>query len=134
VTPISASVRRAVRERAGGRCEYCRIPELASPHAFHVEHIRSLKHGGSSNLDNLAWSCIFCNIHKGSDIAAYDDDTHSLTPLFDPRTQQWDDHFMLDGAKIVGQTPAGRVTITLLQLNHPNQAETRSALLDADLW
>src|SRR5947207_2515704 len=29
----------AVRRRAGGRCEYCRLPQAAFHRAFHIEHI-----------------------------------------------------------------------------------------------
>ena len=37
--------------------------------------------------------------------------------LFNPRQQKWHDHFAVNGARIVGLTPTGRVTIALLQLN-----------------
>lgn len=36
----------AIRDRAGGRCEYCRDPEWLSLVAFHTEHIISRKCGG----------------------------------------------------------------------------------------
>ena len=34
----------AVRRRAGGRCEYCRLP-LYVPRPFHIEHIVARQHG-----------------------------------------------------------------------------------------
>lgn len=40
---MSEALRQAVRERAGGRCEYCRLPDwqpLLEP--FHLEHIQLL--------------------------------------------------------------------------------------------
>ena len=53
--------REAVPQRAGRRCEYCRLPDSAmDPADFHVEHIIARKHGGSDNEDNLAWACTFC--------------------------------------------------------------------------
>lgn len=40
-------------DRALQCCEYCRIPELFSSIGFEIDHIISLKHGGSSGTDNL---------------------------------------------------------------------------------
>ena len=44
---MSATLRLAVRKRAGARCEYCQLPDVA-PHLmrFHLEHIRARRHGG----------------------------------------------------------------------------------------
>jgi hypothetical protein len=131
---VSAAIRRAVQRRAGNRCEYCLIPEFDSPFAFQVEHIRAIKHGGSSELENLAWSCFACNSMKGTDIATYDETTGDLVPLYNPRTQDWSEHFVLQGALIVGQTPIGRATLQLLRFNHPRQIEARQALIEAGLW
>ena len=51
--------RESVRQRAGGRCEYCHLPDSALDSAdFHVEHIVARKHGGFDNEGNLAWACI----------------------------------------------------------------------------
>ena len=36
---VELAARAAVRQRAGGRCEYCRLPESLGEIAFHVEHI-----------------------------------------------------------------------------------------------
>lgn len=134
MTRIPAATRRLVQERAAGRCEYCRIPEDIRPYPFQVEHIRSLKHGGSSDPDNLAWSCLHCNLRKGTDVAAYDDLTDALVPLFNPRTQVWDEHFAMNEAWIEGLTAVGRATVNLLQMNHPQQVEARAALIEAGLW
>ena len=85
-------------------------------------------------MNNLAWSCFLCNVAKGSDIAAFDEDTGNLVPLYNPRTQIWDEHFEVDGAQIVGKTPAGRATVRLLRMNRPEQVETRRSLIKAGLW
>ncbi len=37
-----------------------------------------------------------------------------LVPLFNPRTEQWSNHFQLDGTVIVPLTPVGRGTVLLL--------------------
>ena len=123
-----------MRERADGRCEYCRRPEATGFHAYHVEHILPRIHRGSSELDNLAWSCSECNIRKGTNLGDYDPETGILTPLFNPRMQAWNDHFKLNGFFLRGTTPTGRVTIQVLQLNAPNQIKQRQLLIEANLW
>jgi hypothetical protein len=51
---MDAATKRLVRERAEGRCEYCRLPQAAQPFiAFHVEHIVARKHGGPDDAGNL---------------------------------------------------------------------------------
>jgi hypothetical protein len=57
-----------------------------------------------------------------------------LTALFNPRTQQWNDHFEMHGAVIAGKTAVGRVTIRSLQINNPEQLETRTRLIRAGRW
>lgn len=131
---VSRTIRQAVRQRAEGRCEYCRKPDILGTYGFHVDHIISQKHFGPTVLNNLAWACYECNICKGTDVASYDPDTKQLAPFYDPRTQLWDGHFQLDGARIVGKTPTGRVTVLILQLNHPDQIKTRQFILAAGLW
>jgi hypothetical protein len=134
MTRVSSAAREQVRQRANHRCEYCRKPDSFSPHDYHVDHIISQKHHGSDELHNLAWACFRCNASKGTDIAAYDPQTGVLTPLFNPRTQSWEEHFELDGNRIIGKTPVGRVTVFLLDFNHPDQVETRRLLIAAGLW
>jgi hypothetical protein len=116
------------------RCEYCHLPEGFSFYGHQVDHIRAEKHRGTSTLPNLAWACFDCNNAKGSDIASYDDLSGELTPLFNPRTELWDEHFALDGAIIVGKTPVGRVTVLLLKMNSDEQIDTRQSLIDAGIW
>jgi hypothetical protein len=130
---VSRAKREQVRLRAGQRCEYCRKPESLSEYPHHVEHIVSLKLLGSSELDNLAWACFKCNVAKGTNVAAYDFQTRELTPLFNPRTQNWDDHFELDGVRLVGKTAVGRVTIIVLGMNDPEQLEVRTHMLSSNL-
>jgi 5-methylcytosine-specific restriction endonuclease McrA len=84
---ISAAVRAQVRQRAGGRCEYCGKPDHFSPYSFHVDHIIPAKrHCGSDEPHNLAWACLECNSYKSGEIAGYEDG--QLTPLYNPRTQK----------------------------------------------
>lgn len=73
--------REQIRQRAAGRCEYCRKPDLVSTYGYHVDHIVPIAHGGNSDLTNLAWACFECNVSKGRDVASYDPETQVLTPL-----------------------------------------------------
>jgi 5-methylcytosine-specific restriction endonuclease McrA len=51
-------LRQFVRERAGHRCEYCRLSQEAEPFfAYHIEHIIARQHGGGDNSENLALAC-----------------------------------------------------------------------------
>jgi hypothetical protein len=134
VAAISAAIREIVRERADRRCEYCRKPDGISVYPHHIEHIISRKHGGLSDLENLAWACFQCNVSKGTDVASYDSVTGELVPLYNPRLDTWDEHFQLVNDEIVGRTPIGRITVWLLQVNHPEQVETRRLLIAAGLW
>lgn len=134
MTSISSGVRREVRERAKRRCEYCHKPDSTTAFGHQVDHILSLKQGGTSDLDNLAYACLACNKFKGSDIAAYDENTEDLIPFYNPRKQNWDEHFTFEDARIIGQTPVGRVTVRIFQLNHPKQLEIRRDLMDSGQW
>jgi 5-methylcytosine-specific restriction endonuclease McrA len=80
---MDAAVKRAVRERAGNRCEYCRLTQDQSPlDPLQVEHIRPRKHRGGDDLENLALACIDCNLHKGSNLAGIDSESAVLTDCF----------------------------------------------------
>jgi hypothetical protein len=126
---IPVALRRLVRERAGERCEYCLVPEQLTLAAHWVDHIIAEKHGGRTEETNLALSCVLCNQHKGSDLTSIDPETGAITPLFHPRRDQWSAHFRLAGARVEPLTPTGRVTVRLLQLNHPDRVEERELLL-----
>jgi hypothetical protein len=132
---MTAAGREAVRQRAGGRCEYCHLPDFAmAPEDFHVEHVIARKHGGGDDLDNLAWACIFCNLYKGPNLASLDPDTGELTRLFHPRRDRWDEHFRLDGARIVGRTAVGGTTIWLMEMNSSILSSLRASLLREGQW
>jgi len=56
-----------------------------------------------------------------------------LTRLFNPRRQRWGRHFRWDGARIVGRTAVGRVTVDVLNLNHGPIVELRAVLIEEGL-
>ena len=135
MTRVSKAVRKQVWERAKGRCEYCRRPEATTAVAFHVDHIIPVKrHNGSPGVENLAWSCAYCNRNKKTDVASFDLITGELVPLFNPRRQAWEDHFSMNGAVIDFKTSIGEVTIRLLNMNNPEFVEARQLLIQLGLW
>ncbi|MDB6036370.1 MAG: restriction endonuclease [Verrucomicrobiales bacterium] len=93
-------VRDALRRRAGARCEYCHLPERFATLRFQQDHVIALKHRGSNDLENLAWSCADCNAHKGSDLTGFDPVSRTLERLFNPRVHQWVEHFGWDGPEL----------------------------------
>jgi 5-methylcytosine-specific restriction endonuclease McrA len=82
---LSTLERRAIYERAGGCCEYCRHPFEYAPGIFQVDHIISLASGGSNDLANLALACDACNTLKWTHIQWIDTESGLKTPLFNPK-------------------------------------------------
>lgn len=117
MTYIQMALRREVIERAQNQCEYCLLPADVAFFPHEVDHVIAEKHGGATNLDNLAFACWRCNRHKGSDLTSFDPQTRQLSPLFNPRTQVWTAHFTYESKRIIGLTPEGRTTVHLLRLN-----------------
>ena len=125
---ISLAMRRAVTERAGYCCEYCRMPEAELLAGCEVDHIISRKHGGLNDLANLALSCERCNRAKGTDAASVSGPPRKFIRLYNPRIDQWADHFRLEGARFMPVTEIGDVTVTLLRLNAPDRIIQRWSL------
>ncbi len=123
-----------VRQRAGHVCEYCRIPQALYLSHFQIDHIIAQQHGGPTTADNLALACYRCNLHKGPNIASLDSLTGQLVPLFHPRRNRWADHFEWQGAVLVGRTPVGRATISVLAINHPDYVGVREELIEEGLF
>ena len=59
-----------------------------------------------------------------------DPDTGELTPLFNPRSDAWSEHFAWDGVWLRGKTAIGRATVTVLDINHVDSLAVREALGD----
>ncbi len=131
---MNRSLIEQVRRRAGGRCEYCRMPMHLDPLPFQVDRIIAQQHGGSTTLLNLAWCCLHCNKHKGPNIAGIDPLTNQLAALFHPRRQRWDRHFAWDGPLILGLTRTGRATIQTLAVNDPDSVAFRAELMDEGVY
>ena len=126
---MDATTRDLVRERAGERCEYCRLHQRNNELLHHVEHIVAKQHGGSDDPDNLALSCHRCNLHKGPNLTGIDPLTGKITPLFHPRRDLWSEHFVFEGVRIEGISATGRTTVQVLTLNDARRLELRQELL-----
>lgn len=131
---LSEEMRTSVAERANHCCEYCRLPLRYSLFRFQVDHIVSIKHGGQTILENLALSCGFCNINKGSDLGTFLDSPRHLVPFFHPRFDTWYEHFELEGAVIVAKTSVGAATVKIFRFNQVERIMERQILLDAGLY
>lgn len=125
---VSYQQRQRVAQRAHGRYEYCLLPENSGAKQYEADHIIPKKHGGADSDENLAWTCFHCNRFKGSEVGAYDEVTGELTPLFNPRTQVWSEHFAVRDGEITPRTNIGRVTVLVLALNRPLRVEVRRML------
>lgn len=114
-------------ETLGDQCEYCRISERVTGLALEVDHIIPRFRGGSTSQVNLCRACSSCNVYKGDEIEALDPETDEVTPLFNPRRQQWSEHFAWseDGTQIIGLTGCGRATIEALKMNNPRLVRAR---------
>ncbi len=122
---VPEELSRAVRARAGARCQYCLMHESLQGAAFHVEHVIPQRKGGRSDLQNLALACPGCNLHKASRITAVDPATGEDVRLFHPLRQVWSEHFRFKGYQIEGLTPVGRATVDALNLNHARRQRIR---------
>jgi HNH endonuclease len=128
---ISAELRTFVTTRANGHCEYCQSSESFATERFSIEHIKPRAVGGLTIAENLALACQGCNGHKAARTVAVDPETKTSVPLFHPRQQRRQEHFAWseDHLRIIGLTPSGRATITLLHLNRTSLLRLRRALI-----
>lgn len=131
---ISESLRQQVAIRANFKCEYCLIPEQFLATVFHIDHIRSQKHGGKTEIDNLAYFCPHCNQFKGSHIATFiDNKNEQIIRFFNPRKDQWHHHFEINYGKINPITTIGIATESILNFNQIERVILRKALMEIGL-
>ncbi len=127
---IPNHLRLLVADRAGYRCEYCHVPELFLATTFHVDHIRSRKHDGRTVLENLSFCCPHCNQNKGSDVGAFEDDENEkVVRFFNPRKDNWNDHFEIRDGHIFSKSKIGEVTVRTLDFNLPERVLLRMELM-----
>lgn len=117
---LSEELRQRVALAARHRCEYCLTRQEISGAQMHIEHIVPLALGGVSEFDNLCLACAWCNTFKAVKTHALDPLTQESIPLFNPRTQTWNEHFRWNesGIEIIGITAIGRATVNALRMNN----------------
>jgi len=127
---ISEKLRQQIAKNANFKCEYCLTPEFFLATTFHIDHIRSIKHGGKTLLQNLAYACPHCNQNKGSDIASYTDEDE-LVRLFNPRKDVWSEHFEVITSGILSPLSSiGEVTLSTLSFNQLERVIFRKSLIE----
>lgn len=96
---------------------------------FTVDHVVPLAKGGSDDPGNLALACFHCNRGKGDRLTALDPDSGEQVPFFNPRQDDWSEHFTwsADGLLIVGLTAVGRATVEALEVNRERAVSIRAA-------
>lgn len=128
------SLQRRVGERAGDRCEYCRLPQDGQEATFHVDHVAPVRAGGPTVFENLALACVSCSHRRGARSLAPDPASGAPVPIFDPRRDDWREHFALRDGLIESALPTGRATIAALALNRPIAVAIRLELIAIDRY
>lgn len=127
-TYISAELKTKIEQLDHRRCCYCLTSESNSGIPMTFDHIQPVSKGGLTRFENLCLACRSCNEYKSNQTEAIDPLTGEITSLFNPRQQQWSDHFVWspDGTKIEGLTAIGRATVTALRMNNTVIVAARS--------
>jgi len=131
---ISDELRQLISQRANFICEYCLLHDDEAYAGSEVDHIISLKHGGATELENLAYACLRCNRHKGTDLCSINWQTNQLVRFFNPRIDRWSEHFQLRNAEIIPLTEIGEVTVRVLGFNEPRRLKERMLLMKVGLY
>lgn len=97
---IPKNTQTLVRQRANCLCEYCHASEQWQYVEFTIEHIIPLNKNGLDTIDNLALACFHCNRKKSDKTTAIDSDSGTEVPLFNPRRDNWKDHFIWSADKL----------------------------------
>ena len=126
MTTIPVYLRRLVIQRAGNRCEYCRISQIGQVATFHIDHIVPVVAGGETVAENLALARVSCSLRKGARQELEDLETGQVVSIFNSRQQLWKEHFAWKGLQVVGLTATGRATVQALDLNRPTMLAIRS--------
>jgi hypothetical protein len=120
-------LRERIAEQAAYRCGYCLSSERIVGAPMELDHIIPESLGGLTQVDNLWLACSMCNDHKSNRMVARDPLTGDIVRLFDPRRQQWHEHFRWNnsGDRILGRTTVGRATVVALRLNRTSLVTAR---------
>jgi len=114
---IPAHLRQLVIARADSRCEYCRLSQEGQEATFHIDHIFPTSLGGETIAENLALACVSCSLRKAARQSSIDPQTGITVHLYNPRRDNWHDHFQWEGEYVDGITATGRATVAALNMN-----------------
>ena len=133
-TRVFKSLRRIVTEEARHRCGHCLSQVDVVGHPMEIDHIIPESKGGKTIQENLWLACRRCNEFKGARTHARNPETRRTVRLFNPRGQQWYDHFQWSdsGTEIIGLTPCGRATVEALRMNEPEVVAARRRWVSVD--
>ncbi len=133
---LSRALEAKIRQQANNRCGYCLNPQALTAYKLEIEHLYPKALGGETVEGNLWLACSGCNGHKALKTRTVDPLTRKTVRLFNPRTQDWREHFEFsqDKVEIIGKTACGRATVVSLQLNNFYQRTARRAWVEAGLF
>ena len=115
-------------QRAEERCEYCHFPQAHLSLGLYLDHIIAQQHAGGDDEENLAMCCAHCSSCKGPNLASVDLETKQKVWLFNPRKDNWSEHFEVVNDEVIGKTPVGRATARLLDMNNEQNVVFRRLL------
>ena len=118
---ISDKLREKVRQTARDCCGFCLCWQIYSLSILQIDHIIPLAKGGTNDEENLWLVCETCNRAKSAKTGGFDSVTNSTALLFNPRTQNWQDHFAWGDnyTRIVGNGTSIRMNL-LIQITSTN--------------
>lgn len=130
---IPKKTKTEIRLFANNRCGYCLCQQEYVWDILEIDHIYPLAKGGKDSEENLWLICSTCNNAKYNKTEAIDDLTNKIVSIFNPRTQNWNEHFgwNKNATKIIGKTSIGRATISALNLNRERFIKIRKHWISA---
>ncbi|NOT59391.1 MAG: HNH endonuclease [Acidobacteria bacterium] len=133
MSKISKALEKKIRQQANERCGYCLCPQKLISYKLEIEHLHPEALGGATVEVNLWLACTGCNSYKAMKIRAVDPLTKKSVKLFNPRRQDWREHFefSVDCTEILGKTACGRATVASLQMNNIYQKTARVAWVES---
>lgn len=132
MSKISRALDEKIRQQAKHRCGSCLSPQSLTAYKLEIEHLFPQALGGETIEENLWLACSSCNRHKAMKVRAIDLITKKSVRLFNPRSQNWHEHFEFspDLVEILGSMACGRATVASLQLNNFYQKTARAAWVE----
>lgn len=136
MSAICGELKKEIRREARNRCGYCLTPQEIVSMLLEIEHLRPIADGGKHDEENLWLACRNCNGFKHAKTHAIDPQTNKEISLFNPRTQDWNEHFRFsdDKTEIIGKTACGRAIVVALRLNFEQAVNARKVWVKAGLY